>query len=87
DGLAALDEAIAERDPGSYRADKLIHGPLSDALTHVGQLAMLRGAAGAPLRPESYARAEIEVGKVGLEQSAPRYEFEGDASALRPAGS
>ncbi|HUF77096.1 MAG TPA: hypothetical protein VMM35_12500, partial [Longimicrobiales bacterium] len=79
DCLAALDEAIAERDPDSYRADKLIHGPLSDALTHVGQLAMLRGAAGAPLRPESYARAEIEVGRVGLEQSAPRYEFEGDA--------
>ena len=87
DGLGALDEAIATRDPESYPADKLIQGPLADALTHVGQLAMLRGAAGAPVRPESYARAAIEVGKVGLEQSAPRYEFEGDASAPRPPGS
>ena len=86
DGLAALDEAIAARDPTRYPADKLIQGPVADALTHVGQLAMLRGAAGAPVRPESYARAEIQPGKVGLEQSAPRFEFEGDASA-RPSGS
>jgi hypothetical protein len=81
DGLAALDQAIAKRDPDSYPVAQLIQGPLADALTHVGQLAMLRGAAGAPVRPESYARAEIEAGRVGLEQSAPRYEFEGDASA------
>jgi hypothetical protein len=49
-------------------------------LTHVGQLAMLRGAAGAPVRPESYARAEIAAGRVGRDQSATRKEFDGDAS-------
>lgn len=87
DGLAALDAAVAERAPDGYRADKLIQGPLSDALTHVGQLAMLRGAAGAPVRPESYASAQIEVGRVGLEQPEPRFEFQGDASSLRPAAS
>jgi hypothetical protein len=55
----------------------------ADALTHVGQLAMLRGLAGAPVRPESYARAEIVPGRVGWEQSPPVKEFDGDASARR----
>ena len=87
DGLAALDAAIAAREPDDYRPDKLIQGPLADALTHVGQLAMLRGAAGIPVRPESYAKARIEIGRVGLDQAEPRFEFTGDASAPRTAGS
>ena len=61
--------------------DKLIQGPLADALTHVGQLAMLRGMAGVPVGPESYARAKIEAGRVGRDQAAPGYEFDGDASS------
>jgi hypothetical protein len=61
--------------------DQLIQGPLADALTHVGQLAMLRGMAGNPVRPESYARAEIVVGRVGPAQAPPGREFDGDASA------
>lgn len=81
DGLAALDAGLAEQEPPGNFPEMLIQGPLADALTHVGQLAMLRGAAGAPVRPESYARAEIVVGRVGPEQAAPRREFDGDASA------
>lgn len=81
DGLAALDAALASAQPSTFRPEPLIQGPLADALTHVGQLAMLRGAFGAPLRPESYARAEIAPGRVGPDQAAARYEFEGDASA------
>jgi hypothetical protein len=81
DGLAALDAALASAQPSTFRPEPLIQGPLADALTHVGQLAMLRGASGAPLRPESYARAEIAPGRVGPDQAAARYEFEGDASA------
>jgi hypothetical protein len=80
DGLATLDRALAAGVPAGS-AEKLIQGPLADALTHVGQLAMLRGMAGSPVRPESYARAEIVAGRVGLEQAAPRREFDGDASA------
>ena len=77
--LAALDRALAsDRFAGSI--EKLIQGPLADALTHVGQLAMLRGMAGTPIRPESYARADIVPGRVGLEQAAPGREFDGDAS-------
>lgn len=84
DGLAALDAALAAEGPFTGSIDTLIQGPLADALTHVGQLALLRGLAGAPVRPESYARAAIEVGRVGLEQAAPALEFDGDASAKRP---
>ena len=83
DGLAALDQVLATSAPAGDTPELLIQGPLADALTHVGQLAMLRGAAGAPVRPESYARAEIVVGRVGLEQAAPGREFDGDASARR----
>lgn len=79
--LAALDCALCEANGGPDAAEKLIQGPLADALTHVGQLAMLRGMSAAPVRPESYARAEIRAGRVGPEQAAPRYEFDGDASA------
>jgi len=81
DGLAALDRILDSGAPFGHPPELLIQGPLADALTHVGQLAMLRGAAGAPVRPESYARAEIVVGRVGLEQAAPGREFDGDASA------
>jgi hypothetical protein len=83
DGLATLDSLLASNPPERRWAELLIQGPLADALTHVGQLAMLRGAAGAPVRPESYARATIAVGQVGLEQPPPGLEFDGDASARR----
>ncbi len=82
DGLAALDRALVN-EPFAGSIEKLIQGPLADALTHVGQLAMLRGMAAAPVRPESYARAEIVAGRVGLEQAPPGREFDGDASARR----
>ena len=80
DGLAALDAELASSSTFEGSAEHLIQGPLADALTHVGQLAMLRGMLGAPVAPESYARAEIVVGRVGLAQAAPRRAFEGDAS-------
>ena len=78
--LAELDQRLAADAPLGHSAELLIQGPLADALTHVGQLAMLRGLAGSPVRPESYARAEIVAGRVGLEQAPPGQEFEGDAS-------
>lgn len=79
--LTELDHALSADDPLTGSLDKLVQGPLADALTHVGQIAMLRGMTGAPIRPESYARAEIVVGRVGSEQAPPGREFNGDASA------
>lgn len=80
DGLAELDRWLASDAPIGHPPEMIVQGPLADALTHVGQLAMLRGAAGAPVRPESYARADVAAGRVGLAQAAPRREFDGDAS-------
>jgi len=83
-GLSELDRVLASdrslRGPAEGQVEKLIQGPLADALTHVGQLAMLRGMAGVPIRPESYARADIVIGRIGLEQTPARAEFDGDAS-------
>jgi hypothetical protein len=79
-GLDALDRALAQADPRSRPPGQIFQGPIADALTHVGQLALLRGAFGAVVRPESYARAQIEVGRVGREQAQPHSEFDGDAS-------
>jgi hypothetical protein len=72
--LGALDEFLATG--AAVPEEKLFQGPVADALTHVGQIAMLRRMAGARVRPENYARAEIVEGRVGAEQAAPRREFD-----------
>jgi hypothetical protein len=82
-GLGRLDAALAKGPAAEHSPRVIFQGPVADALTHVGQLALLRGLAGAPVRPESYGRARIEVGRVGRDQSAERREFDGDASARR----
>src|SRR5687767_6298743 len=56
-GLDAIDRELETGKISDDSIRKLIQGPLADSLTHVGQLAMIRGLAGTPLRPESYARA------------------------------
>jgi len=75
DALAALDAFLASDASLANPAEKLFQGPVADALTHVGQIAMLRRAAGAPVRGENYFAADIQMGRVGLEQSAPKREF------------
>ena len=82
-GLAALDDTLKAAPLDVFPAGTVFQGPIADALTHVGQLAFLRGLAGASVRPESYARAEIQVGRVGTDQSTTRKEFDGDASVPR----
>lgn len=79
-GLAAFDAALADAGAAPFPAGVVFQGPIADALTHVGQLSLMRGIAGRPVRPESYARATIESGRVGREQAAPGREFDGDAS-------
>jgi hypothetical protein len=78
--VARLDAALASTPIDERRSEMLFQGPIADALTHVGQLAMMRGVVGAPVRPESYARAQISAGCVGRDQSGARSEFDGDAS-------
>jgi len=73
--LRAVDDALASPEPLPCPWPRLFQGPIADALTHVGQLAMLRRAAGAPVRGENYYKAEIIVGRVGPDQPPPRREF------------
>jgi hypothetical protein len=70
-----LDDALASEPLGSP-PEKIFQGPIADALTHVGQIAMLRRLAGAPMRGENYYKADIAAGRVGPEQAPPRVEFE-----------
>lgn len=74
--LKRFDDYLASAAPLGFPAEKLFQGPIADALTHVGQIALLRRLAGAPVRGENYFKAEIVTGRVGPEQSATRVEFE-----------
>src|SRR6266576_1230718 len=51
--------------------EQLLQGPLADAMTHAGQLAMLRRLAGAPVPPENFIFASIDSTRLGPDQSPP----------------
>ena len=74
-GLQALDTAIAATELSTETANRLFQGPIADALTHTGQLAMLRRMAGCPIRGENYFVADIVIGRVGVDQPAARRSF------------
>lgn len=74
--LQALDRRLASEEPLGYEAEKIFQGPVADALTHTGQLTMLRRMAGTPVRGESYFRADIVTGRVGPEQVPAKKEFD-----------
>ncbi len=52
-------------------AERLLQGPFSDAMTHAGQLAMLRRLAGIPVPPENFIVADIDPERLGIEQAEP----------------
>jgi hypothetical protein len=68
--LHAFDGYLASREPLYVSAEALFQGPIADALTHVGQLAMMRRLAGSPSRGENFFVADIKAGQVGSEQPA-----------------
>ena len=74
--LEAFDSYLASDSPLGCSAEQIFQGPIADALTHVGQIALLRRLAGAPMRGENYFKAEIAMGRVGQDQSANRIEFD-----------
>jgi len=71
-----FDDYLASDKPLQVSAEKLFQGPIADALTHVGQIAMLRRMAGTPMKSENYFAAEITVGRVGADQVSPGREFD-----------
>jgi hypothetical protein len=74
--LQRFDDFLASDAPLAAPPERIFQGAIADALTHVGQLAMLRRLAGAKIKSENYSRAEIVAGRVGGEQTAPRREFD-----------
>jgi hypothetical protein len=76
DALARLDTQLAGPGIVNVRVEELIQGPIADALTHVGQITLMRRLSGSPIRGENYLRADIVAGRVGPEQMPPKREFE-----------
>ncbi len=74
--LGALDAYLDSDQPLHGDVGKLFQGGLADALTHTGQIAMLRRMAGCPVRGENYYQAHIEKGRVGPDQAEPVREFD-----------
>lgn len=73
--LKKFDDYVASVQPLQAPVERLFQGPVADALTHVGQLAMMRRLAGAPIKAENYFVAAIETGRVGADQAPPKRTF------------
>ena len=73
--LKAFDDYLASDEPVHGSLERLFQGPIADALTHVGQLAMMRRMAGSPGRGENLHAADIAVGRVGHDQAEPVQPF------------
>jgi len=76
EALRRLDDRLASAAPLGCPGEALFQGPIADALTHIGQIAMLRRLAGAPVRAENYSKADIVAGRVGPDQTRPKVEFD-----------
>lgn len=74
--LERFDARLAGGAPLAQPAPKIFQGPVADALTHTGQLAMLRRISGAKMKGENYFVADVAAGRVGLAQAAPKREFD-----------
>lgn len=70
-----FDDYLASDAPLAAPPERLFQGAIADALTHVGQLAMLRRLSGARMKSENYSRADIVAGRVGAEQTPAKREF------------
>ncbi len=74
--LERFDARLATGRPLANPATRVFAGPVADALTHTGQITMLRRMAGSPVKGENYFRADIATGRVGRDQAPPKVEFD-----------
>ncbi len=73
--LEAFDTHLASGAPVHVELERLMQGPVADALTHVGQLAMLRRLGGWPVARENFYVASVHKGRVGEDQAPPEKPF------------
>jgi len=73
ENLGFLAQYLRNGDPlrEGMTEERLLQGPFSDAMTHAGQLALLRRLAGAPVPPENFIVAEIKEERLGPDQAEP----------------
>jgi len=76
DALARLDAQLSGPGLVNVSVEQLVQGPIADALTHVGQITLMRRLSGSPIRGENYLRADIAPGRVGPEQVPAKGEFD-----------
>lgn len=70
--LAALHEDFGDASLAARISDEqFLQGPLSDAMTHAGQLAMLRRLTGSPVASENFIFAKIDASNVSADQAEP----------------
>jgi hypothetical protein len=74
--ITGLDTYLAENAINQTKSEQLFQGPIADAFTHIGQIALLRRVAGSPVRGENYVKAMITTGRTGPDQPPPVYEFD-----------
>ncbi|HXM93709.1 MAG TPA: hypothetical protein VOA64_05560 [Candidatus Dormibacteraeota bacterium] len=74
--IKRFDDYLGSNEPLRASVEALFQGPVADALTHIGQIAMLRRVAGCPIRGENYSTAEVATGRVGFDQATARHEFD-----------
>jgi len=65
-GLLERNEPLVPINP-----EQLLQGPFADAMTHAGQLALMRRLAGSPVPPENFIVADIHPDRLGPDQPAP----------------
>ncbi len=69
--IGALDRQLAAGVPDDLAYVRAFQGPIADALTHIGQINLLRRMAGSPVKGEAYYYAGVEIGRVGPDQAPP----------------
>lgn len=71
--LETLSRHLAAGDPfiGDITPERILQGPFSDAMTHAGQLAMLRRLFGDPVPPENFIVADISPDNLSPDQPDP----------------
>lgn len=71
DVVTAVGTLLASDAPCSITTEQLLQGPFADTMTHVGQLAMLRRLADAPVPPENFIFADIRGDRLDANQPPP----------------
>ena len=70
--LEDLSDRLAANEPLiGITEEALLQGPFSDAMTHAGQIAMLRRLHGEAVPPENFIMADISAANVSPNQAPP----------------